>query len=183
MTNLPDPEQLVLEITNQIKPLINVNTALVGIYSGGVWVLDKILASLNQDIPFGKLDAAMYRDDYAKRGLKSKNQPSWIPFDVNDKEIILIDDIFYTGRTTRAVMNELFDYGRPASIKLAVLINRGGAQLPITPQIIGANIPLKPNQAFQLSQDTLGMLHLSLDNENQEHSNTNSQHMTNKRPN
>jgi pyrimidine operon attenuation protein/uracil phosphoribosyltransferase len=77
----------------------------------------------------------------------------------------LIDDIFYTGRTTRAAMNELFDYGRPASITLAVLINRGGAQLPIAPQITGANVALQPHQAFQLSQDTSGKLHLSLESE------------------
>lgn len=162
---LPDAEQLLADITTRIQPLIKADTALVGIHSGGVWMLERILASLGGDIAFGKLDAAMYRDDYAKRGLKSKNQPSWIPFDVKDKHIILIDDIFYTGRTTRAAMNELFDYGRPASITLAVLINRGGAQLPITPQITGASIPLQPHQAFQLSLDTLGKLHLSLESE------------------
>jgi pyrimidine operon attenuation protein/uracil phosphoribosyltransferase len=161
--NLPNPEQLLEDITATIKPLINADSALVGIHSGGVWMLERILATLGDDIPFGKLDAAMYRDDYAKRGLKSKNQPSWIPFDVNDKHIILIDDIFYTGRTTRAAMNELFDYGRPASITLAVMINRGGAQLPIAPQITGAIIPLAPDQAFQLSLDTLGQFHLSLE--------------------
>ncbi|MDX1914695.1 MAG: bifunctional pyr operon transcriptional regulator/uracil phosphoribosyltransferase PyrR [Methylophilus sp.] len=174
---LPDPEILIQEITQQIKPLISPNTALVGIYSGGVWVLERILNTLNTDIAYGKLDAAMYRDDYAKRGLKSKNQPSWIPFDVNDKEIILIDDIFYTGRTTRAAMNELFDYGRPASIKLAVLVNRGGAQLPITPQITGADIPLKSHQSFQLSQDTLGKLHLSLETSSTPHDHEESPHV------
>lgn len=162
---LPDPELLLQNIIAQIQPRIQTNTALVGIHSGGVWMLERIRASLGTEIPFGKLDAAMYRDDYAKRGLKSKNQPSWIPFDVNDKHIILIDDIFYTGRTTRAAMNELFDYGRPASITLAVLINRGGAQLPIAPQITGADIPLQPNQAFQLSQDTHGKFHLSLESQ------------------
>ncbi|EUJ09929.1 pyrimidine operon attenuation protein/uracil phosphoribosyltransferase [Methylophilaceae bacterium 11] len=160
---LPDPELLLQDITAQIQPLIQANTALVGIHSGGVWMLERIRANVGTEIPFGKLDAAMYRDDYAKRGLKSKNQPSWIPFDVNDKHIILIDDIFYTGRTTRAAMNELFDYGRPASITLAVLINRGGAQLPIAPQITGAQIPLEAHQAFQLSLDTSGKFHLSLE--------------------
>jgi len=82
---------------------------------------------------------------------------------VQDKHIILIDDIFYTGRTTRAAMNELFDYGRPASITLAVLINRGGAELPIFPNIVGAEILLNPQQSLQLSQDTKGKLHLSLE--------------------
>lgn len=163
---LPDPEILIQQITAQIKAILTPHSALIGIHSGGVWILERILADLNMDIPYGKLDAAMYRDDYAQRGLKSKNQASWIPFDVTDKHIILIDDIFYTGRTTRAVMNELFDFGRPASITLAVLINRGGAQLPITPQITGANIPLNSDQAFQLSLDTLGHFHLSVEHLN-----------------
>jgi pyrimidine operon attenuation protein / uracil phosphoribosyltransferase len=160
---LPDPEVLISEITDKIKSKITENTALVGIHSGGVWILERVLTELNSEIEYGKLDAAMYRDDYAKRGLKSKNQPSWIPFDINNKDIILIDDIFYTGRTTRAAMNELFDFGRPASITLAVLINRGGAQLPIHPQIVGADIPLSSHQAFQLSQDTMGKFHLTVE--------------------
>lgn len=161
--NLPDPEALLADITTQISARISENTALVGIHSGGVWMMERILHTLGSNIEYGKLDGAMYRDDYARRGLKGNNQPSWIPFDVNNKHIILIDDIFYTGRTTRAAMNELFDYGRPASITLAVLISRGGAQLPIMPQIIGATIPLEANQAFQLSQDTSGKFHLSLE--------------------
>jgi len=161
--NLPDPEQLLSAITKQIQTRITNGAALVGIHSGGVWMLERILANLDIKPDFGKLDGAMYRDDYARRGLKSGNQPSWIPFDVNNRHIVLIDDIFYTGRTTRAAMNELFDYGRPASITLAVLINRGGAQLPITPQIVGATIPLQPHQAFELSQDTTGRLHLRLE--------------------
>jgi pyrimidine operon attenuation protein / uracil phosphoribosyltransferase len=160
---LPNPETLVTELTEKIKAIITPNTALIGIHSGGVWILERILSSLETEVEFGKLDAAMYRDDYAQRGLKSKSQPSWIPFDINNKDIILIDDIFYTGRTTRAAMNELFDFGRPASITLATLINRGGAQLPIQPQIVGANIPLNSKQSFQLSQDTMGKFHLSLE--------------------
>lgn len=163
---LPNPETLLAEITAQIAAQINPNSALVGIHSGGVWLMRRILQTLNSEIPFGTLDAALYRDDYAARGLKANLKPSDIVFDVTDKHIILIDDIFYTGRTTRAAMNELFDYGRPASITLAVLINRGGAQLPITPNITGAEILLQANQNLQLSQDTKGKLHLSLESPN-----------------
>ena len=164
---LPNPETLLAEITAKIQAQLLPNTALVGIHSGGVWLMQRILKSIKQDlpfgtIPFGTLDAALYRDDYAQRGLKAEPKPSNIAFDVADKHIILIDDIFYTGRTTRAAMNELFDYGRPASIALAVLINRGGAELPIAPNIVGANIDLKPNQDLQLTQDTSGKLLLSL---------------------
>jgi pyrimidine operon attenuation protein / uracil phosphoribosyltransferase len=165
---LPNPETLLSEISIKIKEKIETNgaenCALVGIHSGGVWLMDRILKSLKIDITNGTLDAAMYRDDYNQRGLKAEAKPANIAFDVAGKHIILIDDIFYTGRTTRAAMNELFDYGRPASITLAVLINRGGAELPIAPQIVGAEITLKANQSLQLSMDTKGKLNLSLEN-------------------
>jgi pyrimidine operon attenuation protein / uracil phosphoribosyltransferase len=168
--NLPNPETLLADISAQIKMHIDAhgvaNCALVGIHSGGVWLMDRILKSLKLDIANGTLDAAMYRDDYNQRGLKAEPKPANISFDITDKHLILIDDIFYTGRTTRAAMNELFDYGRPASITLAVLINRGGAQLPITPQIVGAEMALKTNQNLQLSMDTLGKLHLKLEANN-----------------
>ncbi len=167
---LPDPEHLLTEITLKVKAQIELNgvqnTALVGIYSGGVWIMRRILESVCHDIPYGLLDAALYRDDYAERGLKSSPKPAHIPFNVQDMQIILIDDIFYTGRTARAAMNELFDYGRPASIQLAVLINRGGAELPIMPNIIGAEILLNKNQSLQLSQDTKNKLHLTLETAN-----------------
>ncbi len=165
---LPNPETLLSDISAKIlaqlaNPLLAENSALIGIHSGGVWLMQRILSQIKTAIPYGTLDAALYRDDYAQRGLKAELQPSNIAFNVQNKHIILIDDIFYTGRTTRAAMNELFDYGRPASITLAVLINRGGAELPITPQIVGAEILLKPNQSLQLSLDTKGKLHLSLE--------------------
>jgi pyrimidine operon attenuation protein / uracil phosphoribosyltransferase len=165
---IPNPETLLSAISAQIKTQIEshgaANCALVGIHSGGVWLMDSILKSLKIDMLNGTLDAAMYRDDYNQRGLKAETKPANISFDITDKHIILIDDIFYTGRTTRAAMNELFDYGRPASISLAVLINRGGAELPIAPNIVGATILLKPNQNLQLSLDTKGKLHLTLEN-------------------
>lgn len=161
--NLPNPETLLEKITAEIKEQLHAKTALVGIHSGGVWLMERILTELGEDIPHGTLDAALYRDDYSRRGLKAESKPSDIPFDVQDAHIVLIDDIFYTGRTARAAMNELFDYGRPASLTLAVLINRGGAELPIRPQIVGADIPLKAEQSLQLSQDTKSRLHLNLE--------------------
>lgn len=171
---LPNPESLLTQISADIKALLDKNglqnSALVGIHSGGVWLMDRLLKTLKKEcdleIANGTLDAAMYRDDYNQRGLKTEPKPANISFDITGKHIILIDDIFYTGRTTRAAMNELFDYGRPASITLAALINRGGAQLPIAPQIVGANIMLAANQNLQLSFDTKGKLHLSLEGAN-----------------
>ncbi|HSI44566.1 MAG TPA: bifunctional pyr operon transcriptional regulator/uracil phosphoribosyltransferase PyrR [Methylophilus sp.] len=173
---LPDPEQLLDQLYQQLKPRVHENTALVGIYTGGVWLMEKLLQrlqnELGHDIAHGKLNASMYRDDYARRGMKTTAQPGHIPFDVNDRHIILIDDIFYTGRTVRAVINELFDYGRPGLIELAALINRGGAQLPIRPDIVGADIPLLPHQVFELSINTQGRLHLAVTDSSQSPTNS-----------
>ena len=162
---LPDPEQLLASLATQLKPIITANTALVGIHSGGVWIMERLLPLLvgEHAIEHGLLDIAFYRDDFAHRGLRAENKPSQITFDVQDKHIILIDDIFYTGRTTRAAMNELFDYGRPASITLAVLIDRGGRELPIAPQFVGAEIPLQAHQNLQLSRDAQGKFSLALE--------------------
>src|SRR5690606_41424 len=118
--NLPDAEALLADLAEKLKPLVNQDTALVGIHSGGVWLTERLLPILGKDLAHGMLDVSFYRDDYNQRGLHAGNKPSRIPFDVQDKHIILIDDVFYTGRTIRAAMNELFDYGRPASITLAV---------------------------------------------------------------
>lgn len=166
-TGLPNAEALLTTLADQLRPMLQANTALVGIQSGGVWLLERLLVLLEKEIAahaieHGTLDVSFYRDDYAQRGLKSENRPSQIPFDVENKHIILIDDVFYTGRTTRAAMNELFDYGRPASIALAALVNRGGRELPIAPQITAANIPLHAGQNLQLIQQTDGTLSLEL---------------------
>ena len=166
-TPLPNAEALLKKISIELEPLLQANTALVGIQSGGVWIMHRLLTLLadkikQNHIEHGTLDVSFYRDDYAKRGLKPENRPSQISFDVEGKHIILIDDVFYTGRTTRAAMNELFDYGRPASITLAALVNRGGRELPIAPQITGANIKLEAGEHLQLTQSTNGDLSLTL---------------------
>lgn len=164
---LPNAEQLLSDLANKIEPLLQANTALVGIQSGGAWLMQRLLDSLassisTQKIEHGTLDVSFYRDDFAQRGLKSETRPSQIPFDVDNKHIILIDDVFYTGRTTRAAMNELFDYGRPASITLVALVNRGGRELPIAPQIVGLDLPLDAEHNLQLLQHSNGSLYLTL---------------------
>ncbi len=164
---LPDAEDLLKVLAQKLQPLLQKNTALVGIHSGGVWLMQRLLVLLEKSvaehhIEHGTLDVSFYRDDYAKRGLKAENRPSQIPFDVENKHIILIDDVFYTGRTTRAAMNELFDYGRPASITLVALVNRGGRELPIAPQIVAADIMLDASQHLQLTQLADGSLALEL---------------------
>lgn len=165
---LPKAETLLNVLFQAINPLLKADTAIVGIQSGGVWIMENLLPLFSTGIEkyhieHGMLDVSMHRDDYSKRGLKNKMLPSQIRFDVQNKHIILIDDIFYTGRTTRAAMNELFDYGRPASITLAVLINRGGRELPIQPDIAAYQMQLTPEQRLQLSRNTDGSLNIALE--------------------
>ena len=163
MTNkLPDAEILLQSLASSLKPLINKDTALVGIHSGGAWLMQRLLPSLGADLAHGILDVSFYRDDFNQRGLHSETKPSQIPFEVEGRHIILIDDVFYTGRTIRAAMNELFDYGRPASITLAVLVNRGGRELPIAPQISAFEITLQASQNLQLLRHEDGIFYLSL---------------------
>ncbi len=164
---LPSAETLLEVLAKKLQPLLQENTALVGIHSGGVWLTERLLVLLKSTIKanavtYGTLDVSFYRDDYAQRGLKPENRPSQIPFEVERKHIILIDDVFYTGRTTRAAMNELFDYGRPASISLAALVNRGGRELPIAPQIVATEILLDSTQHLQLIKQPDNTLALEL---------------------
>lgn len=160
---LPDAELLFKQLVEKIKPLITSETALVGIHSGGVWILERLLAELENNIKHGSLDVSFYRDDFSQRGLHAEPKPSNIPFKVEGSHIILIDDVFYTGRTIRAAMNELFDYGRPASISLAVLANRGGRELPIMPQINTFDIDLAADKNLQLLRHDDGRFYLQLE--------------------
>jgi pyrimidine operon attenuation protein/uracil phosphoribosyltransferase len=160
---LPDAEDLFTTLAAKIKPLVTPDTAIVGIHSGGVWLMERLLPMLGPDIASGTLDVSFYRDDFGSRGLHAETRPSQIPFEVNNRNILLIDDVFYTGRTIRAAMNELFDYGRPASISLAVLVDRSGRELPITPQITAAEIPLTDDQNLQLLRDDKGRFVLQLE--------------------
>lgn len=159
---LPDAEQLLAALTEQLKPHVGPETALVGIRTGGAWLAERLHQSLGATIPLGTLDISFYRDDFSQIGLHPEVEPSHIPFDVDSRHLILVDDVLYTGRTVRAAMNELFDYGRPASIALAVLVDRGGRELPVAAQFVGAHIPLLESQNIQLNQTGSGRLYLSL---------------------
>jgi pyrimidine operon attenuation protein/uracil phosphoribosyltransferase len=160
---LPDSEVLCAELVRQLKPRITADTALVGIHTGGVWLAERLHAELGIALPLGVLDISFYRDDFDKSGLHPQIQPSQIPFEVNGRRIILVDDVLYTGRTVRGAMNELFDYGRPASISLAVLIDRGGRELPVAAQYVGASLEIPVGQMLVLDRDENGKLRLKLD--------------------
>jgi pyrimidine operon attenuation protein/uracil phosphoribosyltransferase len=117
--------------------------ALVGIFSGGAWIAERLAQLLGLPEEAGMIDISFYRDDFAEKGLHSQVRPTQIPFDVNDRRLILVDDVLYTGRTTRAALNELFDYGRPAAIELAVLADRGSRELPVAPNYCVWNLELE----------------------------------------
>jgi pyrimidine operon attenuation protein/uracil phosphoribosyltransferase len=160
--SLPDAETLLVALTEQMRRAVTPQTALVGIHTGGVWLAERLHANLGLLPPLGMLDVSFYRDDYERIGLHRGVQPSAIPFDVNDRHLIVVDDVLYTGRTIRAAMNELFDYGRPASVRLAALIDRGGRELPICPQFIGATIDVGSDELVELTRDSSGALSLAV---------------------
>jgi pyrimidine operon attenuation protein/uracil phosphoribosyltransferase len=155
---LPDAEQLLTALIEQMRPAVGPETGLIGIHTGGVWVAERVHQALNPKIPFAALDVSYYRDDYAARGLSRDVKRSEIPFEVEGRDLILVDDVLYTGRTIRAALNELFDYGRPASVRLATLVDRGGRQLPIAAQFVGARIDVDPRQSVDLERRADGRL-------------------------
>jgi pyrimidine operon attenuation protein/uracil phosphoribosyltransferase len=160
---LPDPETLCAELVRQLKPHITPDTALVGIHTGGVWLGERLHSALGIALPLGLLDISFYRDDFDKTGLHPQIKPTKIPFEVDGRHIVLVDDVLYTGRTVRGAMNELFDYGRPASISLAVLIDRGGRELPVAARYVGGTLDLPPGRMLVLDRDEKGKLRLKLD--------------------
>jgi pyrimidine operon attenuation protein / uracil phosphoribosyltransferase len=158
---LPDAEQLLKALTDQMRAEVGPDTGLIGIYTGGVWLAERLHQSLGLKVPCGTLDVSFYRDDYEKIGLHKDVKRSHIPFDVEGRQLVLVDDVLYTGRTIRAAMNELFDYGRPASIRLAALVDRGGRELPIAAQYLGTTIMPPPGMSIELQRNDAGQLALA----------------------
>lgn len=147
-------EALYEKLLKQIRDAL-ANTpkvAVVGIRSGGAWIAERIVDDLKLDNPPGFIDVSFYRDDYAQKGLPAEVKPTQIPFDVVDSTILLIDDVLYTGRTTRAAINELFDYGRPARILLAALVDRGERELPIAADFVAAHVSPEKNEKLVLQR-------------------------------
>ncbi|GGC65511.1 bifunctional pyr operon transcriptional regulator/uracil phosphoribosyltransferase PyrR [Marinobacter halophilus] len=154
MTALFDINQLLDELEKGLRLMLTErgieDPALIGIRTGGVWLADVIGKRLGIAEPFGELDISFYRDDFSRIGLNPKVKPSSLPFDTEGRDIILIDDVIMSGRTIRAAMNEIFDYGRPASIILATLIDLGARELPIQPDVVGSSLALEAHQRIKL---------------------------------
>ena len=161
--NLPSADVLINQLAIAISPTLTANTVLVGMHTGGVWAADRLQPLLDPAMPHGSLDISFYRDDFEKIGLHAQVKPTRLPFEVEGRDILLIDDVLYTGRSVRAAMNALFDYGRPAKIRLAVLIDRAGdRQLPIAADFVGAELAVPGHQHIHLIRGNDASLSLIL---------------------
>jgi len=137
-------------LESRIEKLSLDNVALIGIRTGGVWIADRLHARFSPEDSVGELNIAFYRDDFSRIGIHPTVEPSQLPFDVTDRHLVLVDDILYTGRTVRAAMNEIFDYGRPRSISLVVLVDRSGRELPIDADVYGTRLALQAGEHVKL---------------------------------
>ena len=159
-----DAEMIYRQLAQRAREtFVGEKLKLVGVHTGGVWLAERLKHDLGIADPVGILDVSFYRDDFDQSGLKPDVRPSQIAFDVAGSHILLVDDVLNSGRTVRAAMNEIFDYGRPAKVDLAVLIDRGGRELPVAASIVGATIELPPDVAVVLVRDDDGRLHLTME--------------------
>jgi pyrimidine operon attenuation protein/uracil phosphoribosyltransferase len=152
-SKLPDPEALVRTLAGKMRGRIAPDAGIVGIYTGGVWVAERLHRDLGSAVPMGTLAVTLHRDDFARIGLHREARASQIPFDVDGREVILVDDVLHTGRTVRAALNELFDFGRPRAVRLAVLADRGGRELPVAADYLGAAVEIGPDEELVLSNE------------------------------
>ena len=159
---LPDAEALYEGLLRQLKPQVSHAAAIVGIVTGGLWLAERLHTALGLRTPLGRLDVSFYRDDFGEKGMKPQVSPSQVPFEVQGREILLVDDVLYTGRTVRAAMNELFDYGRPARIDLVVLADRGGRELPIEPRYCGGRVEVPRGSILVLDRGADSRLSLRI---------------------
>ena len=158
---LPDAEQTLAALAERMRGVVALDACFVGIYSGGAWIAERLAQIVPGEHPLGYIDVSFYRDDYDRKGLKAEVKPTSLRFEVADATIVLVDDVLYTGRSVRAAINELFDYGRPARVELAVLVDRGGRELPIQPTYAGACVEVAPDVSVVLLRDESGRLTLT----------------------
>ena len=163
MADLPGTDALLDHLENSLRQEIARrgihDPVMIGIHSGGAWVAELLHARLDIREPLGKLDITFYRDDFSQIGMNPQVRASHLPFRVEGRDVLLIDDVFYTGRTIRAALNEIFDYGRPSQIVLGVLLERDGRQIPLRPDCVGGMLDLPIGQRIKLTgPDPLALL-------------------------
>ena len=160
-----DAEALYVQLRQGVQALLKPDAVLVGIWSGGAWLAERLqrdLALPGGDAGYGVISSTLHRDDFSARGLASSSDPTRLPFAIDGRHIVLVDDVLYTGRTLRAVVNELFDFGRPASVTLAVLVDRGGRELPVAAAYAAARIELPATQRLSLTRADDGAFSFTL---------------------
>ena len=157
-----DAEALYRAVLDQIRAAYPADAfsapdgvAIAGIHSGGAWIAARLAHDLGAG-GHGVINVALHRDDYAKKGLHAEASPTSLPFDVEGRRIVLVDDVLYTGRTVRAALNELYDFGRPASVELAVLVDRGGRELPVAARFAGDTAAVSADASLVLERDADG---------------------------
>lgn len=147
----PDIDEILEALEKGLRGVLELDPLLVGIHTGGVWLAERLHRNLGLSEALGTLDISFYRDDFTRIGINPQVKTSHLPVDIDDRHVALVDDVLHTGRTTRAAMNVLFDYGRPRSIILAVGIERNGRELPIQPDIVGRHLRLSPPRHVKLT--------------------------------
>ena len=157
-----DAEAMYKELLRYVQQAIAPTTQLVGVTSGGAWLVERLQHDLKRSLPCGTISSSMHRDDFSQRGMSSGGQ-TVLPFDVTGADILLFDDVLYTGRTIRAVVNELFDYGRPQRVQLAVLVDRGGRELPVQADFCAARIVLPATQSLALARSAAGVFSFNVE--------------------
>ncbi|MCK1786224.1 bifunctional pyr operon transcriptional regulator/uracil phosphoribosyltransferase PyrR [Pseudomonas sp. TNT11] len=162
--SLPNPAELISQMAIRLKAHLKHRAIseprFIGIRTGGVWVAQALLEELGNESPLGTLDVSFYRDDFSQNGLHPQVRPSALPFEIEGQHLVLIDDVLMSGRTIRAALNELFDYGRPASVTLVCLLDLDAGELPISPDVVGATVSLSAQQRVKLSGPTPLVLEL-----------------------
>ena len=144
-------EQMAVALQKKLQSLNRGDVAMVGIRTGGVWLAEELRQRMQMTGPVGELDISFYRDDFTRIGLNPTVKPSSLPFATEDRHLVLVDDVIMSGRTIRAALNELFDFGRPASILLVEMLDIGGRELPVQPDVLGAKIVLEAGQRVKLT--------------------------------
>jgi pyrimidine operon attenuation protein / uracil phosphoribosyltransferase len=153
-----DAEALYAELASGVRALLQPGASLVGIWSGGAWLAERLQRDLALPGEHGVISSALHRDDFVSRGMPSVSGQTRLPFEIEGRTIVLVDDVLYTGRTIRAALNELYDFGRPAGVTLAVLVDRGGRELPICAAYSAARITLPRGRRLSLARDDGGRL-------------------------
>jgi len=149
--SLPAVEEILSTMEQELLPMVSADTLIIGVHSGGVWLAERLHQSLGLSTELGSLDISFYRDDFSRVGLHPQVKGSHLPEVIDDRDIILIDDVLHTGRTIRAAMNEIFSYGRPSKVCLAVLVERSGRELPVQADVVGQHLQMRDEEYVKLA--------------------------------